>query len=44
MIYKLRINLRKPTEPVVRDVKITQSMTVAELANQMALKAHGLNR
>ena len=28
----------KPTEPVVRDVKITQSMTVAELANQMALK------
>ena len=28
----------KPTEPVIRDVKITQSMTVAELANQMALK------
>ena len=28
----------KPTEPVKRDVKITQSMTVAELANQMALK------
>ena len=28
----------KPTEPVVRDVKVTQSMTVAELANQMALK------
>ena len=28
----------KPTEPVVRDVKITQSMTVAELATQMALK------
>ncbi len=28
----------KPTEPVVRDVKITQSMTVAELANHMALK------
>ena len=28
----------KPTEPVKRDVKITQSMTVAELATQMALK------
>ncbi len=28
----------KPTEPVKRDVKISQSMTVAELANQMALK------
>ncbi len=28
----------KPTEPIIRDVKITQSMTVAELANQMALK------
>ena len=28
----------KPTEPVIRDVKITQSMTVADLANQMALK------
>lgn len=28
----------KPTEPVVRDVKIKQSMTVAELAGQMALK------
>ncbi len=28
----------KPTEPVIRDVKITQSMTVAELATQMALK------
>ena len=28
----------KPTEPVIRDVKITQSMTVAEFANQMALK------
>ena len=29
----------KPTEPVIRDVKITQSMTVAELANQMAIKS-----
>ena len=28
----------KPTEPVVREVKIKQSMTVAELAGQMALK------
>ena len=28
----------KPTEPVKRDVKISQSMTVAELATQMALK------
>ena len=28
----------KPTEPIKRDVKISQSMTVAELANQMALK------
>jgi translation initiation factor IF-2 len=28
----------KPTEPVKRDVKISQSMTVADLANQMALK------
>jgi translation initiation factor IF-2 len=28
----------KPTEPIRRDVKISQSMTVAELANQMALK------
>jgi translation initiation factor IF-2 len=28
----------KPTEPIKRDVKINQSMTVAELANQMALK------
>ncbi len=28
----------KPTEPVIRDVKISQSMTVAELASQMALK------
>ena len=28
----------KPTEPVKRDVKISQSMTVAELANQMVLK------
>ena len=28
----------KPTEPVVREVKIKQSMTVAELASQMALK------
>jgi len=28
----------KPTEPVKRDVKISQSMTVADLASQMALK------
>jgi translation initiation factor IF-2 len=28
----------KPTEPIKRDVKISQSMTVAELANQMAMK------
>ncbi len=28
----------KPTSPVRRDVKISQSMTVAELANQMAIK------
>ncbi len=28
----------KPTEPVKRDVRISQSMTVADLANQMALK------
>ena len=28
----------KPTEPVRRDVKISQSMTVADLAGQMALK------
>jgi len=28
----------KPTEPIKRDVKISQSMTVADLASQMALK------
>jgi translation initiation factor IF-2 len=28
----------KPTEPVKRDVRINESMTVADLANQMALK------
>ena len=28
----------KPTSPIRRDVKINQSMTVAELANQMAIK------
>ena len=28
-----------PTEPVVRDVEVPETITVAELANRMAVKA-----